>query len=139
MSNAKITHTFVTQEAVTEQALSPKNPDSGVAEKLSHALQQDSPQTMSSKHEGFAVSAQLLGSPCQYVHNRSHFPIFDNTEGALFFRHSICFALRSEPALSHGSPFLTADVRQNPRAPAVKVYRFSFPFDIKIEGMISGG
>lgn len=139
MPNAKITHTFATQEAAIEQVLSPKNPDSGVVEQLCHALQWDSPQTMSSKFDGFAVSARLLRSPCQYAHNGSRFHISDNTEGALFFRHSNDFTFRSEPVLSHGSPFLTAaDVKRNSRAPAMKVYRFSFPLDTKNEGMISG-
>ena len=96
MPNAKITRTFATQEAAIEQALSPKNPDSGVVEQFSHALQRDSPQMMSNKCEGFAVSARLLRSPCQYARNGSHFRIFDNTEGALFFRHSNDFAFRSD-------------------------------------------
>lgn len=139
MPNAKITHTFA-QEAATGQTLFPKNPDSGVVEQLSHALQQGSPQIMSSKCEDFVVSARLLRSPYQYAHDGSHFHIFDNTEGAIFFRHGNYFAFRSEPFLSHGSSFLTAgDVKRNPRAPAMKVYRLSFPLDTKNEGMISGG
>lgn len=89
---------------------------------------------MSSKCEGFAVSARLLMSVCP------HFPVFDNTEGALFFKHSNHFAFRSEPVLSRGSRFFTAgDVKKNPRAPAMKVYRFSFPLDTRNEGTISGG
>lgn len=85
MSNAKITCAFATQEAAIKQALSPKNPESGVVEQLSHALQWDTPQMMSSKCEGFAVSAHLLRSPYQFAHNGLYFHIFDNTEGVLFF------------------------------------------------------
>jgi len=126
MSSVKITCAFVAQEAAIQQALSPKNPNSGVVEQLSHALQWDSPQMASS--EGFSVSAQLLRSPCQYAINGSHFHIFDNTEEVLFFRCSNDFAFRNKPVLSWGSPFLAAgDGKRNARAPAMKVYRFSFP------------
>lgn len=111
-----------------------------MVEQLSHALQQDSPQNMSSEYEGFAAQAWLLRSPCQYAHNGSYSHVFDNTGEALFFRHSNHFAFGSKPALIHGSPFFTAgDVKRNARAPVMKVYRFSFLPDTKSEGIIPGG
>lgn len=90
MSNAKITHAFVTQEEAIEQVLSPKNPDSGVVEQLSHAVQRDSLKRMSTEHEGSAVTAWLLRFPCQNVHKESHFHIFENTDRAVSLRHSKC-------------------------------------------------
>lgn len=73
MSNAKITHAFVTQEEAIEQVLSPKNSDSGVVEQLSHAVQRDSLKMMSTEHEGSADTAWLLRSPCPNAHKEHIF------------------------------------------------------------------
>lgn len=73
MSNAKITRAFVTQEEATEQVLSPKNPDSRMAEQLSHAVPRDSLKIMTIEYEGSAVTAWLLRSPCQNAHKKITF------------------------------------------------------------------
>lgn len=93
MSNAKITHAFLTQEEAIEQVLSPKNPDSSVVEQLSHPVQRDSLKMMGTEHEGFAATAWLLRTPCQNAHKESHFHIFENTDRAFSLRHSKCLVI----------------------------------------------
>lgn len=101
MSNAKITRAFLTQEEATEQVLSPKNPDSRMAEQLSHAVPRDSLKIMTIEYEGSAVTAGLLRSPCQNAHKKSHFHISKNTDRAFFFRNNkslvmVCLSSQQE-------------------------------------------